>query len=385
MAIQPDILASTLRILKDREVDNTFKNIPLLDAIRSNGAIIESDGGSKVNCPAIMTEHSMITQLSSGYESVNLAVKDPLRQTEYNWCDFVAPVVITEKEQLTNKGDRAVINIAEARLKSVMGMLQREFCKQIVNNESTVLSELETLSPFSATGWLDCQPFGSQSGLVGNLSKSTYTETFQNQYIDCPSAFPDETDHAVRLFRAMSKLYIDSQVYAPEGEIDIILMSPRCYELYKNSLFAQERYTSIQEQRDMAGKLGLMFNGAKVYVEPNLGAKFTDASSGNTSPELAVAAQDMNGTAITFGNTQNDYQTDGSVTENFFGTIDAMFLNSKLLSLYFDRDAYFEMGEFERISGYAAMAANIMTRTQLATANLSGHGILINAFATIVP
>ena len=62
-----------------------------------------------------------------------------------------------------------------------------------------------------------------------------------------------------------------------------------------------------------------------------------------------------------------------------------MFLNSKLLSLYFDKDAYFEMGEFERISGYAAMAANIMTRTQLATANLSGHGILANAFATEIP
>ena len=120
MPIQPDILASTLRILKDREVDNTFKNIPILDAIRSHGAVIESDGGSKVNCPAIMTEHSMITQLSSGYESINLAVKDPLRQTEYNWCDFAAPVVITEKEQLSNKGDRAIINIAEARLKSVM-------------------------------------------------------------------------------------------------------------------------------------------------------------------------------------------------------------------------------------------------------------------------
>jgi hypothetical protein len=375
MAIQPDILASTLRILKDREVDNTFKNIPLLDAIRSHGAIIESDGGSKVNCPAIMTEHSMITQLSSGYESVNLAVKDPLRQTEYNWCDFVAPVVITEKEQLTNKGDRAVINIAEARLKSVMGMLQREFCKQIVNNESTVLSELETLSPRATNGWFALQPFGSQTtGSVGGLSRSTYTETFQNQYIDCPSAFPDNSgDHAVRLFRAMSKLYIDSQVYAPEGEIDIILMSPRCYELYKNSLFAQERYTSIQEQRDMAGKLGLMFNGAKVYVEPNLGGTFTQADLGTGN------AVDQDGSAIVFGGAATQYQTDGQNN----GTIDAMFLNSKLLSLYFDRDAYFEMGEFERISGYAAMAANIMTRTQLATANLSGHGILINAFADI--
>lgn len=374
MAIQPDILASTLRILKDREVDNTFKNIPLLDAIRSHGAVIESDGGSKVNCPAIMTEHSMITQLSSGYESVNLAVKDPLRQTEYNWCDFVAPVVITEKEQLTNKGDRAVINIAEARLKSVMGMLQREFCKQVVNNDSTVLSELQTLSPKGANGWFGLRPFGDQEGEVGELNKATYTETFQNQYVDCPSAFPDNSDdHATRLFRAMSKLYIDTQVYAPEGEVDIILMSPRCYELYKNSLFAQERYTSIQEERDMAGKLGLMFNGAKVYVEPNLGDYFDQS-------DITHSAYDQDGSPITFGtSTTGHYQTDGLAK----GTIDAMFLNSKLMSLYFDRDAYFEMGEFERISGYAAMAANIMTRTQLATANLSGHGILVNAFASI--
>ena len=71
MAIQPDILASTLRILKDREVDNTFKNIPLLDAIRSHGAVIESDGGSKVNCPAIMTEHSMITQSKIPFVRLN--------------------------------------------------------------------------------------------------------------------------------------------------------------------------------------------------------------------------------------------------------------------------------------------------------------------------
>ena len=104
----------------------------------------------------------MITQLSSGYESVNLAVKDPLRQTEYNWCDFIAPVVITEKEQLTNKGDRAVINLAEARLKSVMGMLQREFCKQVVANDSTVLTEMESLSPTRTNGWFACQPFGDQ-------------------------------------------------------------------------------------------------------------------------------------------------------------------------------------------------------------------------------
>jgi len=376
MAIQPDILASTLRILKDREVDNTFKNIPLLEAIRSHGAVIESDGGSKVNCPAIMTEHSMITQLSSGYEGVNLAVKDPLRQTEYNWCDFIAPVVITEKEQLTNKGDRAVLNIAEARLKSVMGMLKREWSKQVIKGDSTVLTEMESLSPKVSGGWFALQPFGDQTtGAVGGLNRTDYTTTFQNQYLDCPSAFPDESDKATRLFRAMSKLYIDTQVYAPEGEVDIILMSPRAYELYKNSLFNQERYTSMNEERDMAGKLALMFNGAKCYVDPNLGDTWTQADVTSATG----IAKDQDGTDIVFGGSAGQYQTDGSNN----GTIDAMFLNSKLLSVYFDKDAYFELGEFERISGYAAMAANIMTRTQLATANLSGHGILVNAFADI--
>jgi len=375
MAIQPDILASTLRILKDREVDNTFKNIPLLEAIRAHGAVIESDGGSKVNVPAIMTEHSMITQLSSGYESVNLAVKDPLRQTEYNWCDFIAPVVITEKEQLSNKGDRAVINIAEARLKSVMGMLQREFNKQVVAGTSTVLTEMESFSPNATGGWFALQPFGQQeTGSVGGLDRRDYPTTFQNQYIDCVSAFPatSSSDFAVRLFRSMSKLYIDTQVYAPEGEVDIILMSPRCYELYKNSLFAQERYTSIQEERDMAGKLALMFNGAKVYVAPELGYQYDNDT-------LATGtAKDMDGGDITFGTGSGEYSTD---ITGAYGTIDAMFINSKLMSMYFDKDAYFELGEFERISGYAAMAANIMTRSQMCTANLSGHGILVNAFA----
>jgi hypothetical protein len=87
----------------------------------------------------------------------------------------------------------------------------------------------------------------------------------------------------------------------------------------------------------------------------------------------------MSGTPLVFGGAAGQYQTDGAN----HGTVDAMFINSKLMSLYFDKDAYFEMSEFERISGYAAMAANIMTRTQLATANLSGHGLLVNAFATI--
>ena len=133
MAISNDVLSSTLRILLEEEVDNLFKAVPLLSEMRSAGGIETYDGGQKLDVPLILAEHSSITQLSNGYEPVNLAVKDALRNASFNWCDFVAPVVITRKEELSNKGAKAVVSIAEARMKSVMGLLQREVEKQLID------------------------------------------------------------------------------------------------------------------------------------------------------------------------------------------------------------------------------------------------------------
>ena len=349
MALSFDVLASTLRILRDREVDNTFRTIPLLDAVKAKGNIEKVNGGSKVNHPVILAEHSSITQLSTGYESVNLAVKDPLRTAEFDWCDFVAPVVVTEKEQLTNKGDRAVIRIAEARLKSVMGMLQREFCKQVVKGNSTVLTELNTLNGSGSKdgavvvaakpeGFLNFQAFGSQGGSVGGINKGDFTESWQNQMADVSAG---GLAFATNGLKSMSKLLIQTQTYAPEGEVDIILASPTSYELYRNELQDHERYASMEQMRGMSGKLGLLYNGAMMYIEPNLG--FRDATDTHD--------------------------------------ISMYFLNSKLFNIYFDQDAFFEMGEMKAISGYAAMSSNIMTRTQLAISHLAGQGVLIDAEA----
>lgn len=332
MAIQPDILATTLRILRDKEVDNTFRTIPLLDSVQKMGNVEKVDGGSYVDHPVILTDHSSITQLSSGYEAVNLAVKDPLRTATYNWCDFVAPVVLTKKEELSNKGPRAVVRIAEARLKQVMGMLKREFEKQVVAGSSTVLTELQSLNGLdAATGWFEELAFGSQTNSVGGIAKSSFPTSWQNQKQD--------GSFAANGLKKMQSLLIDCQQYAPEGDVDLILASPISYGLYKDELQQLERYTSATEERNMAGRLALQFNGAAMYIEPNLG--FTGSGGSNK--------------------------------------MSMYFLNSKLFTVYFDQDAFFELGDMEHISGYAAMAANIMVRTQLATSNLSGHGILINA------
>lgn len=330
--VQADILASTLRILRDKEVDNTFKIIPLLDAIERGGNVEDVDGGSYIDSPVILTDHSTITQLSSGYEAVSLAVKDPMRTASYSWCDATAPVVITRKEELSNKGERAIVRIAEARLKQTMGMFKREIEKQIIAGDSAILTDLQTLNGLdAATGWFEEAAFGSQANTVGGIAKSSFTTSWQNQVQD--------GSFSANGLKKMQSLLIDCQQFAPEGDVDLILASPTSYGLYKDELQQLERYVSATEERNMAGRLALQFNGAAMYIEPNLG--FTGSGGSNK--------------------------------------MSMYFLNTRLFNVYFDRDAKFELGDMESISGYAAMSAQIAVRMQICTSNLSGHGILINA------
>ena len=337
--VQNDILASTLRILRDREVDNTFRIIPLLDAVNRLGNVEDVDGGSYIDAPVILTDHSTITQLTSGYEAVSLAVKDPMRTASYSWCDAAAPIVITRKEELSNKGERAIIRIAEARLKQTMGMFKREVEKQVIAGSSTILTDLQTLNGFSAaagTGWFEGAAFGSQGNTVGGIAKTAFPISWQNQVQD--------GSFAANGLKKMQQLLIDCQQFAPEGDVDLILASPISYGLYKDELQQLERYTSATEERNMAGRLALQFNGAAMYIEPNLGYAGTLERVGPTT-----------------------------------GNVSMYFLNSKLFNIYFDKDAKFELGDMETISGYAAMSAQIALRMQVTTANLSGHGVLVNA------
>ena len=325
--VQQDILASTLRVLARDAKDSTFRAIALLDAVRSAGNIEEVSGGSYVDIPLVLTDHSTITQLSNGYESVSLAVKDIMRTGSSSWCDAVAPIVITKKEELSNKGERALVKIAETRMKQVVGMLQREVNKQIVAGNSTILTDLNTLNGAVTGGFLTAATFGTQTGTVQGISKAAFPQSYQNQYLDANGNLT---------INEMQELLVQTKVFGPEGDVDIILASPTSYSAYRSLLEDNERYTSIKEMQDMSGRLALVFGGAPVYIEPSL---------------IGVTASD--------GNPLSQY-----------------FLNSRLFSLYTDPDAFFEVEPMQTIPGYAAMGADIYVNCQLTASSLSGHGIL---------
>jgi len=344
MAIQNDILSSTARARSKKALDNLFQTVPLLDHIKKAGGVEIINGGQRITRAAILAEHSNITQLATGYEAVSSSVADVLRSPEYEWCDFVAPIVITKKEELSNRGENAVISIADSRMKSVIGMLKREWELQTIRGTSTVLTELGSLNGVdTATGWLEEGTFGAagvagQNNTVGGLGKQTYrTSNWNNQAYDV-STGGGTNDFAANGLNGMAELMLQTQIYAPEGAVDLILASPTSYRLYKNTLQAQERYMPKETVLD-AGRLALAYNGALMYVENNLG----HASGGHT-PSM-------------------------------------YFLNTKSMKVVFDSDANFSMTDFEHKSGFAAREAQMFVRTQIVADHLASLGLLVDAEA----
>lgn len=339
MAISNDLLSSTLYSIRDGEVDELYKKVAFLDGVRKNGGVETEDGGIKIQRPLALAEHSTITQLASGYEPVSLAVNDILRPAIYDWCDFVAPIVVTKKEELENSGDKAIVKIVEARMRSVMGMLRREMNKQILVGNSAVLTSLNTLNGDTAggTGFIEPETPANQTNVVGGISKVTFPVTgWQNQFFDAAGAF------GTNGLKGLSELSISASTVAPMGEIKHVIMSQKCFALYRESLRAQERYIDVKTLD--GGRLALAWNNAIVEADPVMGFAANSSTAGA-------------------------------------GFYSAYLLNYDGIKLVFHSDADFAVSPFEYISGTTARSAQLYVKSQLIADFLGGQGLLFDAEA----
>jgi hypothetical protein len=257
MAISNDLLSSTLYAIRDAEVDQLYRKTAFLDLVKSAGGIEYEDGGIKLQRPLSVVDHSTITQLATGYEPVSLAVSDVLKPAVYEWQDFVAPVVITKKEELENQGEKAIIKIVEARMKNVMGMFRRELNKQILAGTSTVMSNMSSLNGFTlTTGFLEegaATPAG-QTNIVGGLAKNS---------LNVPGWFNSVkalTGTVADLNNDMTELYQECNQFSPFGDVNAIIVNANLFAAYKAALFDKERYMS-SDKLD-GGRLQLAFAGA---------------------------------------------------------------------------------------------------------------------------
>ena len=342
MAAPSSVLSTTLQLLRDKLVDNSFLAHPLFRAIEQAGNLKKVSGGMRVEQPVIFGDHSSITELTNGFEPVSLAVTDPFTSAKFEWANFTQPIVLSAVEKAANKGDLAVVNILESKMQNVMLSLKKEVNKQIIAGNSTRISSLETLNGMGTsavaadtTGWFQDAAFGSQTtNTVGTLSKTTFgAQNWQNQYV---------TAGGTLALSHLDQLMIQCQIYSPSGEMpDIILMSPNCFAAFQDLQQSSVQYTSQEGRNSLDKDMVAMWRGARIYVDPNLG--FTNAT--NAVP------------------------------------VSAYVLSSKQFQLYADTDGWFNVSDMMPVPGTATEAAMVFCRMQLVTGHLACHGVLVNAEA----
>lgn len=338
MAISNDLLSSTLYSIRDGEVDELFQKVAFLDNAKRFNGIEYEDGGIKIQRPLSIAEHSQITNLPTGYEAVNLAVKDVLQPAIYEWADFTAPIVITKKEELENKGEKAIVKIVEARMRSVMGMLRRELNKQILRGNSTILTTVNTLNGgANANGFLEAETKTTQNNVVGGVSKATYNVNgWTNQVFDVGGVFGTDG------IRGMQQIAIQANTVTHMGEVNCVLLSEAAMANYRRALFAQERF--INEKTLDGGRMQLAFGGAVVEQDLELGFNYTSASFNGGVP----------------------------------APLSGYFLNFDGVKICMHKDADFAVSPFEHISGTTARAAQLYVKMQLIADHLGSCGILFD-------
>jgi len=329
MAISNDLLSSTLYSIRDGEVDELFQKVAFLDNAKRYNGIEYEDGGIKIQRPLSIAEHSQITNLPTGYEAINLAVKDVLQPAVYEWADFTAPIVVTKKEELENSGEKAIVKIVEARMRSVMGMLRRELNKQLLAGSSTILTDVNTLNGAVNGGFIEAAVRTGQNNTVGGISKATFNVNgWTNQFQDALDKFQD---NGIRL---MQQISIQAGSVAPMGQIDCVLMSEAAMANYRRAMFVQERF--INETTLDGGRMQLAFGGAVVEQDLEMG----------------------------FVGDNKNYS--------------AYLLNFEGVKLCMHKDADFAVSPFEHISGTTARAAQLYVKMQLIADHLGSQGLLVD-------
>ena len=329
MAISNDLLSSTLFAIRDAEVDQLYRKTAFLDLVKSAGGIEYEDGGIKLQRPLSVVDHSTITQLATGYEPVSLAVSDVLKPAIYEWQDFVAPVLITRKEELENQGEKAIVKIVEARMKNVMAMFRRELNKQILAGTSTIMSNMSSLNGFTlTTGFLEegvAAP-ATQTNTVGGLSKAT---------LNVPGWFNSRlaSTGSANINADLTSLYQECNQFSPFGDVSAIIVNPVTFAAYKAALFDKERYMS-SDKLD-GGRLQLAFAGAVMEQD-------------NEMPD----------------------NTGGAAKYS------AYLLNFEGIKMCFHSDGDFAVSPFEFISGTTARSAQVYLKAQLIADHLRGSGVL---------
>ena len=340
LTIGNELLSTTMHIVMKEWRDNIYTSTALLDAqtrVHGEGSPTQA-GGTRIVQPLGFGEHSKTTRMSTGYERIDLSVSDVFQPAVYDFAHVVRPVAISAEEELTNQGDAAVLSILENRVTSVANALKRDYVKHIVQGSVAEWDDWNTLNGIDVTnGFLEnaAAGGGAQNASVGGVSKATFSSKtgWNNQFFDGSDSFNSNG------LAGLYDLMVEINAVSAQGNPNVILASRAGFKNLKRSLQASERY--MDEKSLDGGKMSTTFQGVPIDVEyymPN------DVSGGSATNEASF-----------------------------------YFLNMNDIYNLWDPKGYFDLSDFETVSGeYDVRAAKLRVRGQLIAKHLGSSGLAVN-------
>lgn len=334
LTIGNELLSTTMHVLMEDWRDGAYEKTMFIEYHEKKYGKGQptQDGGTRIVVPVAFGEHSTTTRIQTGYERIDLTVSDIFVPGVYDWGHCVRPVVISIEEEYNNRGEAAIIDMAAARTKQAANAMMREFDRQMLKGSEGGWDDWNTLNGIDvATGFLEDDAIGSQGNLVGGISKATYSGKpgWQNQVFDGADSFNSN---------GLAGLYdVDTEIAAvSDTKYDCIIASRSGFKNLKRAAQANERYVT-QDKID-AGKPVELWNGVPVSASRNM----PNAGTGTTANPVSF-----------------------------------YFLDQDDIHCVFSPDAFFDLSDFETVSGeFDVRSAKLRTRGQLIAQLLGSSGLL---------
>ena len=152
---------------------------------------MEDGEGHTLVIPWDVKRHSKTTRMITGYEEVDLDVQTVMKPGREEWAYCVSPVVWSIRDEKQNSGQAKKISIIERRTKDTDLRMLKEFEERLLKASGAAWADLNTLNGAdTSTGFFERDIVGSQTNVVHDISKGTYSSLvgFQNQTGDAQGA-----------------------------------------------------------------------------------------------------------------------------------------------------------------------------------------------------
>lgn len=260
----------------------------------------EDEGGLFFIEPMEFDEHSQTTQLTTGYELVDMTVRSLGVPARDDWMHCVRPIVISEIEKRKNRGSARIVDIAKQRAENVMRGFKRELHRRIWGVGTTRMTDLNTANGLDfADGFFENAAVASQSNTWHNVSRATYATSigWQHQYYDVANSA------SANLATAMDD--IGARLLSIRGSKD---KGQKRKPVYYCSIAAFKNLRRLNRSREMLaskdqldlGRLVMQWDGVPVEVNHDMP---TSGSTTTTYP-LSIARIDHGSMKLRF---QKDY------------------------------------------------------------------------------